>query len=67
MSQKKTYREHIVPVIREELQKFVGGILMDDNAPGHSAKMTREKLQELGIERLSWPPALLDLNPIENI
>ncbi len=40
---------------------------MDDNAPRHSAKMTREKLQELSIERLPWPPASPDLNPIENI
>lgn len=40
---------------------------MDDNAPGHAAKKTRTKLLELGIERLPWPPASPDLNPIENI
>ncbi len=40
---------------------------MDDNAPGHAAIDTRIKLQELGIERLPWPPASPDLNPIENI
>jgi transposase len=64
---KKTYCEHIVLVIKKELEKFVGGILMDDNAPGHAAIVTRVDLQELGIERLPWPPASPDLNSIENI
>ncbi len=64
---KKSYYEHIVPLIKKELERFVGGILMDDNAPGHAAKDTRQKLQDLGIERLPWPPASPDLNPIENI
>ncbi len=41
--------------------------MIDDNAPGHAAKVTREKLTQLGIERLPWPPASPDLNPIENI
>ncbi len=40
---------------------------MDNNAPGHAAKVTREKLTQLGIEHLPWPPASPDLNPIENI
>ncbi len=45
----------------------MGVILMDDNALEHAANDTRVKLRELGIERLPWPPALPDLNPIENI
>jgi hypothetical protein len=41
----ESYCQHIVPVIKRELERFIGGILMDDNAPGHAAKVTREKLQ----------------------
>jgi transposase len=64
---KTTYCQHIIPVIKNELERFVGGILMDDNAPGHAAAVSRERLSQLGIERLPWPPASPDLNPIENI
>jgi hypothetical protein len=41
---KELYCQHIVPVIKRKLELFVGGILIDDNAPGHAAKITREKL-----------------------
>ncbi len=40
---------------------------MYDNAPVHAAKMTCVKLQQLGIERLLWPPSSPYLNPIEHL
>jgi transposase InsO family protein len=38
--------------MKKESERLVGGILIDDNAPCHAAKDTRQRLQELGIERL---------------
>ncbi len=64
---KISYCEHIVPVIKKELEKWVGGILMDDKTLGHAAIDTRKKINDLSIEQLSWPPASPDLNLIENI
>jgi hypothetical protein len=56
-----------VPVIKNELKKFMGGIPMDENAPGHAAIDTWRKLNDLRIKLLPWPPASPDLNPIKNI
>jgi transposase len=40
---------------------------MQDNAPGHAAKYTREELEERGIRVIDWPPYSPDLNPIEAV
>jgi transposase len=45
-------------------------VFMQDNAPAHSARATKEYLASLGFrnERLMvWPPNSPDLNPIENL
>ena len=41
--------------------------LMQDNAPGHAAKRTREELLERGINVIFWPSYSPDLNPIETV
>jgi hypothetical protein len=40
-------------------------ILMQDNAPAHTAATTMCDLQERQIEVMVWPPYSPDLNPIE--
>ena len=48
--------------------KLTAGLLfMQDNAPRHAAKYTREELQDRGIPYISWPPYSPDLNPIEAV
>jgi len=41
--------------------------LMEDGASAHRAHNTRQIQEQFGILKLNWPPAPLDLNPIENV
>lgn len=41
--------------------------LMQDGAPGHSARDTIEELHERGIFPIFWPAFSPDLNPIETV
>ncbi len=40
---------------------------MQDNAPCHTSKVSKNYLNKTGMEILDWPPQSPDLNPIENI
>jgi transposase len=42
-------------------------IFQHDNAPIHTAKVTKEFLQEFGVDTMVWPALSPDLNPIENL
>lgn len=45
-------------------------VFMQDNAPSHSARATKEYLASLGLKTqnlMVWPPNSPDLNPIENL
>ena len=44
-----------------------GGIFQQDNAPIHTARVTKDFLERKGIETLDWPALSPDMNPIENI
>lgn len=50
-------------------QGFIGDdfILMHDNARCHTARATRDFLNEVGIATMDWPALSPDLNPIEHI
>ena len=61
----QSYRDHTVPVIHGWLHMNPGLILMQDGAPGHSAKDTQVDLNERGIYPIFWPAFSPDLNPIE--
>ena len=56
-------RPHLIPHIRANR----GMTFMQDNAPCHSARSTRDMLQRNNIRILDWPACSPDLNPIENI
>ena len=40
---------------------------MQDGAPGHSARYTKQELEERGIRIIYWPPYSPDLNPIKKV
>ncbi|KAK6035912.1 hypothetical protein COOONC_26583 [Cooperia oncophora] len=39
--------------------------LVQDNAPPHKSRYTRDKLERWEVETVAWPPESPDLNPIE--
>ena len=41
------------------------GILQDDNARPHRARLITDHLHQQGINRMEWPAVSPDLNPIE--
>lgn len=42
-------------------------VFQHDNDPKHSARVTKQWLQDAEIEVLDWPPQSPDLNPIEHL
>jgi DDE superfamily endonuclease len=67
-----SYREHVVPLVYNLIQQHVQEtgeelILMQDNAPSHMARATREDLRARGIIYDKWPSFSPDLNPIEAV
>ncbi|KAI0993679.1 hypothetical protein K3495_g14505 [Podosphaera aphanis] len=68
---RRKLRQRILP----DASGFIGSlpsnnglaILMDDNAPVHTAAPAREYLKANGVVPMAWPPFSPDLNPIENV
>ncbi len=63
------YRDEILaPVALPFLRNLgPGSILQDDNARPHRARLVTDFLQANGIQRMEWPAASPDLNPIEHL
>ena len=40
---------------------------MQDGAPSHIARRTREEMSRLGVQPIVWPSFSPDLNPIESV
>jgi hypothetical protein len=58
-------------VYNSQLLQFMGkvscGTLMEDGAPVHCSKASKELRKLCLIEKLDWPTNSLDLNPLENV
>lgn len=63
----QSYSERVVPLIHGYIRMNPHLQLMQDGAPGHSAKQAIEELESRGIKLISWPPYSPDLNPIETV
>ncbi|KAI1004597.1 hypothetical protein K3495_g3620 [Podosphaera aphanis] len=61
------YSERIVPLIHGTVSMRPDSVVMQDNAPSHSAARTKRELSERNIVPLEWPPFSPDLNPIEHV
>ena len=63
--------EVLVPWLQNQtLDRRKKLVFMQDNAPSHSARATKEYLASLGFKDqnlMVWPPNSPDLNPIENL
>lgn len=61
-------KNYFIPELRAAEEQFGGEwVLMQDNAPCHTARMIKKYLSDEGVTMLEWPPYSPDLNPIENI
>jgi transposase len=66
------YRERILnpqlyPFVLQKMAQRPGVLLMEDNAPSHIHHYHNYPREQLGINKLIWPPNSPDLNPIERI
>ena len=67
------YRELVTPYIHRflrEIEEDVGwirAILIEDNAPIHTARATQQAYLDQWVNYISWPANSPDLNPIENV
>ena len=70
---KDTYSARVIPLVdgyirwiaRPENGGYTDIVFMQDNAPGHTARITLEELEARNIRVIVWPPFSPDLNPIE--
>jgi len=58
----KTLRERLLPKIDIDRHIF-----MQDGAPAHTAKITKEFLANSNVKLMEWPAKSPDLNPIETV
>lgn len=56
-------RPHVVPFFA----RHEGHVFQQDNARAHTARLTREFLQQHNVETMPWPALSPDLNPIEHL
>ncbi|KAI0994009.1 hypothetical protein K3495_g14174 [Podosphaera aphanis] len=61
------YCKRIVPVIHDTVSMRPDLVVMQDNAPSHSAARTKRELSERNIVPLEWPPFSPNISPVEHV
>ena len=61
------YSQKILPKVADKLQSDSSLVFMQDGAPSHTARRTREEMSRLGIHPIDRPSFSPDLNPIESV
>ena len=61
------YIQYILPLVAEFQHRHGAIVFQQDNASAHRARKTQDKLRDMGIAVLRWPPKSPDLAPIENV
>lgn len=59
-------RDELIPSVKKQIGEETP-ILLHDNDPKHTARITKEFLRTQNIKVLPWPSQSPDLNPIENL
>ena len=59
------YCEHILPKVDHFIALHLYLVFIQDNAPSHRARFTKEWLNSHQIQPIKWPAHSPDLNPIE--
>ena len=60
------YNQKILPLIANKLRSERSLVFMQDGAPSHTARRTREEMSRYGIQPIVWPSFSPDLNPVES-
>lgn len=63
----ETYCESILLLIDGMIYMRPWLLVMQDNAPSHSAKNTTNEFRQRHITPIQWPACSPDLNPIESV
>lgn len=63
----ETLKNNIYTEYKAATKKGKRWVVMQDNAPSHTAKVVTAEIERLKIPMMKWPPYSPDLNPIENI
>jgi transposase len=62
------YKRALLPTARDQFgPESTSWKLQEDNDPKHTSKLAKKWRAENGVQKIDWPAASPDINPIENV